>query len=175
MLNATIDKVSLSLIDDISKTVLISQPAILKVLRKDIEKYNKEREFRKETEKANKKEKYEKIQEYYYVYKVSPSNIAKILNTSKSTVTRAIQLNPKYEEERRQRIGSSENYHDDMVIAQLLKLQEQNAISMSRKGKLTAEDMVSINRAHYRYNPSKNRLEFDESCGKKPSDLPQYI
>lgn len=171
----------------------ISKQNIYKQIKND-RRYDKELNERIKMRELKKENQINDILSLFYAGK-KPSEIAKQLHVSNSTVTRAIQSSENYtnEKEKRKNENSIRNkvatkqlmeqrrqevklkrLEETRIVAGMIRCQALNAISMSRKRKVNSKGIVEINLNHYNFNSSKGRLEFDETCGKRPSDLPKY-
>lgn len=137
-------------------------------------------------------EKREKIEEMYFIQKMSLTNIAKELKVSVSYVSRLLRDNEKYHDE--QEIRKQENQlkrkkqQKELIYSQrkekarqrllenqaMKRLHEQATREMSKGRKLGNETLrrwCSL----YNYNKDKNCYEFNTSEALKPRDFPLYI
>lgn len=161
-------------IDFIKLEIGLSKPAILKSLKKNKKLYEAERTRRITALENRKHLLYKKIQTMYFDDKLTPIKISKSLNISRSTITRALQESKNYVLEKEKRKISNHNkcnsYDED--IKALLNKQRKHAIEMSKNRKLNTDEIIKLNSSHYQYNSKKKALVFDESCGKRPNDIP---
>lgn len=180
-------------VPEIVKLMNISKQAIYKQLKSDC-RYDEELDKRIKMKELKKENQINQILSLFYAGE-KPSKIAKKLNICNSTVTRAIQSSDGYSDEKEKR--KSENsirnkaetkqimdqrrqerklkkLEESRIVADMIRCQALNAISMSTKRKINSKDIVEMNLTHYNFNPSKGRLEFNEKCGKRPNDLPKY-
>ncbi|AAK80012.1 transposase [Clostridium acetobutylicum] len=176
-------------VSNIAKTLGKSRTNIYSILKEN-ERYESESKIRRKNKKTKIEERQEKIREMFYKKNMKVLEIANILNISNALVTRTIKADSDYKNEKlrrkeenikinkeRKKIAirrkRSVNKEEEMKV--LLMLQRQNAISMSRRTKLSNRRMIIMNLNHYNYNPLNESLEFVENCGSKPNDLPTKI
>lgn len=162
-------------IDFISSEIGLSKPAILKSLKKDKDLYEAERKQRVAKLDEKKQELYKKIQNMYFDKKLTPIKISEDLNVSRSTVTRALQQSKDYAQEKENRKASNKRHNasdDADIMSDLINKQRRNAIAMSKNKKISNDGIINLNLSHYQYNSEKHALVFNESCGKRPSDVP---
>lgn len=136
----------------------------------------------------------------YFGEGMKEHEIAKELDISQSTVSYIINKFPeckKLKEQKKERnkekhakktieyiyqkrsedslMNRSNREEEKMLVANMQRLQEQTARSMSRKGKINSNQMVEINLQHYDLSANKKKLIFNERCGACPADLPKQI
>lgn len=94
----------------------------------------------------------ELIIKYFFNEHLKVKEIAEIIHTSSSYITKIIKLDKRYLEEQH-RLASLE---------------------LSKAKHLSNETYRKWNISAYKYNPSKHRYEFDENLGRS-ADIPKYI
>lgn len=176
---------------EIAKANNCTKQNICYILKQNIA-YEEEKQKRFNEEKQKINEKKEKIQMMYYDLKLKNFEIAEKLEVSIATVTRAIKSDERYceEKENRKALNKEKNknkikkqlrdknnlnsYEEQFIISNLMKLQNQNARSMSRQSKISDSEIINMNLQHYEYDDVKERLIFNENiAGCRPSDLPK--
>jgi len=131
----------------------------------------------------------ELVRKYYFENKLKIVEIAKILGVNKSTVSRALKQFPEFEKEKERRKKENqekakqwrneykkqkrEQYDEDYEL--VLKTHREDAAALSRKGRLSDDVLIKLCITHYYYNKQKERLVFNESAGKRPTDLPRSV
>lgn len=134
----------------------------------------------------------EKILELYFNEKMKQKDIAIKLNISTSTVSRTIQKDIRYIEEKEIRKQDSETRHnkeiqkrvenkrkvnqfkrnnDDLILK---SIHNQDSMELSKRSRLSNENYRKWNYSAYQYNPSKQRYEFRDNLGRS-YDVPKYI
>ena len=170
---------------DIALEFGVSKGSICSVLKATGKRYEKEKMQRINASKDLSQKIKEEIGYYYYILELKPRDIANIVGMSPAFVTNMINESSMiYQKEREKRKdetkakkaeqmikGKSSN--DAIIFGSMMQLQSQNAISMSRRRKLSDDGIVKMNINHYSYNPKKKRLEYNDECGAKPHDLPK--
>ena len=128
----------------------------------------------------------------YYIKKLKQKNIAEKLNISTSKVSRIIQSDSRYYEEKELRKNNNKIKHnkdiqrrveikrkkeqfknniDDLILKQM---HLQASSELSGRKTLSNESYRKWNYSAYKYNPSKERFEFNENLGRS-YDVPKYI
>lgn len=129
------------------------------------------------------------ILELFYSAGFKVKEIAEKLKVSEAYVSRIIKQDTRYENEKLRRKTNSRDKHekdkkilsrnkraerineDCVIFSNLMELQAQNARAMSIKAKIRSDDIIKMNLQHYKYNPKKKRLEYDETAGLLPSGI----
>ena len=122
----------------------------------------------------------EEILKLYYEDGLRPVDIAEKLNIPSYKITRIIQKDSRYKEEKNTRKANNEQKHkeytkeymkskrkeeqfinkvDDLVLK---NRHIQASKELSKRNYLTNENYRKWNYSAYKYNPSKHRYEFDE-------------
>lgn len=74
------------------------------------------------------------------------------------------------------RYGELEKYREEVIEKKMLELQEQNAISMSKRTCLSPEQAVMLNRNAYDLSQDRKRFTYNlKKWAVRPADLPQSI
>jgi len=134
----------------------------------------------------------EKIEEMYFIQKMSLTNIAKELNVSVSYVSRLLRQNEKYHDEQEIRKKQNQlkrkeqqkkliyNQRKEKSRQRLLenqamkRLHEQATREMS-KGRTLGNETLRRWCSLYNYNKDKKCYEFNTNEVLKPRDFPLYI
>lgn len=134
----------------------------------------------------------EKILELYFNEKMKQKDIATKLNISTSTVSRTIQKDIRYIEEKKTRKQDSEIRHNKDIQKRvenkrktnkfernndeliLKNIHNQDTMELSKRSHLSNENYRKWNCSAYQYNPSKHRYEFRNELGRS-YDVPKYI
>ena len=132
------------------------------------------------------------IIDYYFMKHLKAIEIKEKLNVSLSSITRAIKEDSRYKQEKSYRKQASketrkksqrilmknkreEPQRDNYNIKAVLNEQHNKDIRILSNGShLNNEAFRKWNYSAYKYNPSKNRYEFDESLGRSYA-VPKYI
>lgn len=139
----------------------------------------------------------EEVKKLYFENKLSCTDIAKAVGISHQAVSKILKQFPEYadEKERRKRenkikhnrqiaecvkkkraeLGLEQKNEDYIIFARLKELQEQNAVSMSKRRTLSDDALVATCINHYKYDPEREKIVFVEDFGKKPGDLPKSV
>lgn len=137
-------------------------------------------------------EKNKKIEEMYFVQKMSLTNISKELGISISYISRILRNNTNYKEEQERR--KKENHTKRRKIQkelihkrrreiatqktmenQIMRLLHEQATKELSRGQTLGNDTLRKWCSLYRYNKAKKRYEFDSEIVLKPNDYPSYI
>lgn len=137
-------------------------------------------------------EKRKKIEEMYFIQKMSLTNIAQKLDISVSYVSRILKRNENYYNEQIRRKEENQlnikaqqkeliyKQRKEMAIQKVIenqimkKLHEQASIELSKRRTLSDEvlrNWCSL----YKYNKEKECYQFDLNKSSKPNDFPMYI
>lgn len=132
------------------------------------------------------------ILDLYFNKKMKQIDIARLLNVAKSTVSKTVTKDNRYTFEKQKRITINKtkrnkkiqlhveenrrktqlkNAADDLILK---KMHNEASIEMSKRNQLSNENYRKWNYSAYKYNPSKDRFEFDENLGRS-YDVPKYI
>jgi len=139
----------------------------------------------------------EEVKRLYFENKLSCTDIAKAVGISHQAVSKILKQFPEYafEKERRKKenkikhnrqiaecvkkkraeLGLEQRNEDYIIFARLKELQEQNAMSMSKRRTLSDDALVKSCINHYKYEAENERIVFIEDFGRKPADLPKSI
>lgn len=133
-----------------------------------------------------------KILDMYFNQKMKQIDIANFLNIAKSTVSKIVSEDARFQEEKtRRKLANKlkhkkdiqkcveknrkkvqfENKVDDLFLKHL---HAQASLELSRRSHLTNEIYRKWNVSAYNYNPSKHRYEFNDNLGRA-ADVPKYI
>lgn len=137
-------------------------------------------------------EKREKIEEMYFIQKMSLTNIAEKLNVSVSYVSRLLRQNEKYHNE--QEIRKQENQlkrkkqqkeliysqrkekaRQRLLENQAMKKSHEQATKEMSKGRTLGNETLRRWCSLYNYNKDKKCYEFNTNEALKPRDFPLYI
>ena len=134
----------------------------------------------------------DEILKLYFIDKLRPVDIAAKLDIKIYKITRVIQKDDRYINEKISRKTISEEKHkeftkdymkekrkneqfkckvDDLVLK---TMHNQASMELSKRNHLTDENYRKWNYSAYNYNSSKRRYEFDENLGRS-YDVPKYI
>jgi len=132
----------------------------------------------------------ESIINYFFNEHLKVKDIAKIVNTSSSYITKIIKEDVRYYEEKVYRKNNSKekrkiaqnkfikNKRDqkklDDNFAFVEEQHRQASYELSKSKHLSNENYRKWNSSAYKYNPSKHRYEFDKKLGRS-NDIPKYI
>lgn len=135
-------------------------------------------------------EKVATINELYFDEKKTLTEIAEIINTSISYISKVLRKNEKYQEEKEKRkkdnlIQRRERQKDliyemrkskvDIEYINLKNKHEQASMELSKRSILGKDTLRKWCSSAYIYNENKNRYEFDTKNLTKPADFPLYI
>lgn len=135
-------------------------------------------------------EKVATINELYFDEKKTLTEIAEIINTSISYISKVLRKNEKYQEEKEKRkkdnlIQRRERQKDliyemrkskvDIEYINLKNKHEQASMELSKRSILGKDTLRKWCSSAYIYNENKNRYEFDTKNLTKPDDFPLYI
>lgn len=137
-------------------------------------------------------EKREKIEEMYFMQKMSLTNIAKELNLSVSYVSRLLRQNEKYHDEQEARKKENqikrreqqkeliysqrkEKARQRLLENQAMKKSHEQATREMSKGRTMGNETLRRWCSLYNYNKEKNCYQFDTTKALKPRDFPLYI
>lgn len=138
------------------------------------------------------KDKHIKILDMYFVDGEIPSNIAKALNVSKSTVTRVLQKDERYSSVKKERTEFREKEHIEKTktyIKMQRKIQQdkdnasyeklkadhnQASGELSDRKRMTNRAYREWNKSAFTYNEKRKGFEFDKSLGRS-YDVPEFI
>lgn len=133
-----------------------------------------------------------KIIDMYFEEHRRPVDIANELQIPKYTVTRVLQKDNRYLEEKQKRKNINQINHrnrtkeymkkkqgikklkkdaDDLILKRLLL---QDSIELSERKRLTNMEYRNWNKSAFSYDKNKNRFEFREELGRS-YDVPKYI
>lgn len=134
----------------------------------------------------------DKILDLYLNKNMKQNEIAKELNISTSKVSRTLKNIPEAQHEKDQRKQINKIKHnkdiqtrvetkrkeiqfnnkvDDLILK---RVHIQDSMELSKRNHLTNENYRKWNTTAYKYNPSKNRYEFNENLGRS-YDVPKFI
>lgn len=132
----------------------------------------------------------ELIIKYFFNEHLKVKEIAEIIHTSSSYITKIIKQDERYSEEKEYRINKSkekrkqdqnkfiknkrEQKKIDDNFAFVEEQHRQAAFELSKSKHLSNESYRKWNISAYRYNPYQHRYEFDEKLGRSV-DVPKYI
>ncbi|ADL67851.1 terminase [Thermoanaerobacterium thermosaccharolyticum] len=134
-----------------------------------------------------------KVYALYFLKKLTCTEIAKEVGVTKQAVSKILKQFPEYAEEKERkkqenkirhnketgeyvkRKRKEEREYEEGLIAGMMELQRQNAMSMSKKRALSDDALVKSCINHYRYEPKNEKIVFVEDFGRKPADLPKAI
>lgn len=132
----------------------------------------------------------ESIINYFFNEHLKVKDIAKIVNTSSSYITKIIKEDVRYYEEKVYRKNNSKEKRKiaqnkfiknkreqkklDDNFAFVEEQHRQASYELSKSKHLSNENYRKWNSSAYKYNPSKHRYEFDKKLGRS-NDVPKYI
>ena len=132
----------------------------------------------------------ELIIKYFFNEHLKVKEIAKIIHTSSSYITKIIKLDKRYLEEKEYRNNKSKEKRkkdqnefiknkreQKRIYDNFAFVEEQHrlaSLELSKAKHLSNETYRKWNISAYKYNPSKHRYEFDENLGRS-ADIPKYI
>ena len=135
----------------------------------------------------------DKVYALYFLEKMKCTEIAREIGVTKQAVSKILKQFPEYAEEKERKKQENKVRHnketgeyvkqkrrkereeEEGLIAGMMELQRQNAMSMSKKSTLSDDALVRSCINHYRYEPKNERIVFVEDFGRKPADLPKAI
>lgn len=120
------------------------------------------------------------ILELFFDKKKKTKEISVIMDVTEAFITKVIKSDKRYENEKNQRketarlVKQSNSTYDKEVWAGMKKLQEQNAIEMSRSSKISDEALVFMCKSAYDsvYDGKKNELVYNYKCGQPTFKMP---
>ena len=152
-------------------------------------------------EKNESEKKKEKIIDLFYIGNYKIKEIAKRIDCSSAYVTKIIKNDERYQKEKKARKNNNieKNKEKKLRDRKERKFKPENLISnedkirekvedgfifakmkieqeMAARGKMKSiseDQIVTSNLQHYTYNKVKNRLEYDDTCGKLPMGIPR--
>lgn len=132
----------------------------------------------------------ENIINLFYCKHLKVKEIAEQLNVSSSYISKIIKQDKRYLQEKtdRKELAKDKRKHDQNQFIRKKREQkkleddyytvkaqhEQASIELSKSKHLSNENYRKWNISAYKYNPSKNRYEFDSKLGRS-ADIPKYI
>lgn len=132
----------------------------------------------------------ENIINLFYCKHLKVKEIAEQLNVSSSYISKIIKQDKRYLQEKtvRKELAKNKRKHDQNQFIRKKREQkkleddyytvkaqhEQASIELSKSKHLSNENYRKWNISAYKYNPSKNRYEFDSKLGRS-ADIPKYI
>ena len=135
-------------------------------------------------------EKVAMINELYFEEKKTLTEIAEVINTSVSYISKILRKNEKYNEEKEKRknenllkrrkiqkdlIYGKRKSNIDIEYIKLKTQHEQASMELSKRSILGKDILRKWCSSAYVYNKNKKRYEFDTKNLNKPSDFPSYI
>ena len=132
------------------------------------------------------------ILDLYFNKKLKQIEISKQLNISKSTVSKILSKDARFEEEKNFRKQQNKIKHnkdiqirvenkrkriqfnnsvDDLILKHM---HNQASTELSKRSHLTNENYRKWNISAYKYNPSMHRYEFNKNLGRS-YDVPKFI
>ena len=115
---------------------------------------------------------------YFFNEHLKVKEIAEIIHTSSSYITKIIKQDKRYSKEKEYRNNKSkEKRKQDRIDDNFAFVEEQHrqaSLELSKSKYLSNESYRKWNASAYKYNPSKHRYEFDENLGRS-ADIPKYI
>ena len=132
----------------------------------------------------------ELIIKYFFNEHLKVKEIAEMIHTSSSYITKIIKQDKRYVGEKEYRANKSkekrkleqnkfikhkrEQKRIDDNFAFVEEQHRQASLELSKSKHLSNESYRKWNSSAYKYNPSKHRYEFDEKLGRS-ADVPKYI
>lgn len=132
----------------------------------------------------------ELIIKYFFNEHLKVKEIAEMIHTSSSYITKIIKQEERYSEEKEYRINKSkekrkqnqkrfikhkrEQKRFDDNFAFVEEQHRQATLELSKSKHLSNESYRKWNISAYKYNPSKHRYEFNDNLGRS-ADVPKYI
>ena len=135
-------------------------------------------------------EKVAMINELYFEEKKTLTEIAEVINTSVSYISKILRKNEKYNKEKEKRknenllkrrkiqkdlIYGKRKSNIDIEYIKLKTQHEQASMELSKRSILGKDTLRKWCSSAYVYNKNKKRYEFDTKNLNKPSDFPSYI
>ena len=135
-------------------------------------------------------EKVAMINELYFEEKKTLTEIAEVINTSVSYISKILRKNEKYNEEKEKRknenllkrrkiqkdlIYGKRKSNIDIEDIKLKTQHEQASMELSKRSLLGKDTLRKWCSSAYVYNKNKKRYEFDTKNLNKPSDFPLYV
>ena len=134
-------------------------------------------------------EKVAMINELYFEEKKTLTEIAEVINTSVSYISKILRKNEKYNEEKEKRknenllkrrkiqkdlIYGKRKSNIDIEYIKLKTQHEQASMELSKRSILGKDTLRKWCSSAYVYNKNKKRYEFDTKNLNKPSDFPSH-
>ena len=134
----------------------------------------------------------DKILILFFDNKMSQKEIAEKLHISKSYVSKIVTEDSRYAEYKNQKISNNKLKHNQAIKEKvkeyrkaiqfsyavdnlvLKEIHNQDIRELSKAPKMSNEAYRRWNSSAYKYNPSKNRYEFDEKLCR-PNDAPKFV
>ncbi len=132
----------------------------------------------------------ENIIDLFYCKHLKVKEIAEQLNVSSSYISKIIKQDERYLQEKtiRKKLAKDKRKHDQNQFVRKKREQkklnddyyivqaqhEQASMELSKSKHLSNENYRKWNISAYKYNPSKDRYEFDSKLGRS-ADVPKYI
>jgi transposase-like protein len=180
-------------ISALAKEFGVSRDTVTKIVKNDREKYeqtmvqaHQESALRRKITKAayrqkklqatEQDEQSKAICEYFWSIKWADDNyecsseykVAEYFGMKLEDVIAVLRTDPRY--------GELEKYREEVIKKKMLELQEQNAISMSKRTCLSPEQAVMLNRNAYDLSQDRKRFTYNlKKWAVRPADLPQSI
>lgn len=135
-------------------------------------------------------EKVAMINELYFEEKKTLTEIAEVINTSVSYISKILRKNEKYNKEKEKRknenllkrrkiqkdlIYGKRKSNIDIEYIKLKTQHEQASMELSKRSILGKDTLRKWCSSAYVYNKNKKRYEFDTKNLNKPSDFPSYV
>lgn len=135
-------------------------------------------------------EKVEMINRLYFEEKKTLTEIAKIINTSVSYISKVLRKDERYKEEKEKRkndnlkarrdkqktlIYGNRRNKIDLEYITMKNQHEQATKELSKSATLGKDTLRKWCSSAYKYNGKKKRYEFDTDNLLKPADFPLYI
>lgn len=130
------------------------------------------------------------IQNLYFEQQKTLTEIAEIIGTSVSYISKILRKNQKYNEEKEKRkqeklikrrkrqkdlIYQNRKHRIDIEYINMQKRHEQASKELSKNSRLGKDTLKKWCSSAYKYNEDKQRYEFKTEELLKPADFPQYI
>ena len=130
------------------------------------------------------------INELYFEKKKNLTEIAQIINTSVSYISKILRKDERYKEEKEKRkkdnliqrretqkelIYSKRKVEKNTDYIDMKRKHEEAAKELSKHSSIGNQDLRKWCSSAYKYNAKKRRYEFDTNNLLKPADFPMYI
>lgn len=134
----------------------------------------------------------EMILDLYFNKKLKQKEIAEKLNISKGKVSKTLSKDNRFYSEKQSRKHNNKIRHNNDIKERVIKnrkikqfkdkaddlmlknIHNQDTMELSGRKHLNNESYRKWNSSAYKFNPSKNRFEFDENLGRS-FDVPKFI